>query len=312
MRDVVDLLDEAADRQGPVIVEGEAGTGKEFAARYIHYSGQRSAGAFSTLQVTVLPPELLDVELYESPTGKLHQTQGGSLLLKEMWAMPRRSQARLARILESAASERTPLRAHDVRLMMTSSMPLDEAVATDFVDPLLADLLQSRRIMLPPLRRRPSDIEVLTELFLRQMADDLDRPRFRISPRVIDRMAEYGWPGNVAELKQVVRQLVVRSADGKLEEAHLEGLLPSVEEDLPLDRYSLEELIRAKLKRFLQRIRGYRVEGLHAEVMGRVERPLLELVMQETGGNQVKAAGILGINRNTLRKKLRRLSVPRR
>jgi two-component system nitrogen regulation response regulator GlnG len=121
----------------------------------------------------------------------------------------------------------------------------------------------------------------------------------------MDRLTGYGWPGNVSELKSVIRQLVVRGGDGRIREHHLQGLLPSVDEELPLERHSLEELVRAKLKGFLNRIRGYRIEGLHAEVMARVERPLIELVLEQTRGNQLQAAKILGMNRNTLRKKIR-------
>jgi two-component system nitrogen regulation response regulator GlnG len=317
MGGVVKTLQKATVADGPLLIEGEAGTGKEFAARYVHYSGFRRNRPFSTLQITAVPPELIEKELYHTATGKLRQARGGSLLLKELWALPHSAQKRLADILlavnnTTAGREQTPLEINAVRLMMTSSMGLDEAVACDFVVPELATLLDRRRVVLPPLRRRPSDIKVLADHFFAEIATDLECSGFEVSQRVVEQMEAYGWPGNVAELKNVVRQLVTRSVDGKVEEEHLTGLVATVDQEVPLDKFSLEELVRAKLKTFLQRIQGYRVEGLYTEVMSRVERPLLELVIRETGGNQVQAASILGINRNTLRKKLRGLGIRRR
>ncbi len=310
MKPVKEFLLKHSGTSNPLIIEGESGTGKEFAARLIHYSGPRKKSVFSTLSITSLPPEYVFEELFDERTGKLNNTRGGSLLLKELWALPKTDQEKLAGILEDdRKGRRTPLRVYDVRLMMTSTMDLDKSVECNFVESELKKVIQNSRVLIPPLRRRPSDIKELSEFFMEQMFKDLDRPPPGIDTLVIDRFTEYHWPGNVKELKDVIRQIVVKVSGKRVEERHLKGVLPMVEDDLAIDKFSIEELVRAKLLSFLNRIRGYRVEGLYFEIMSRVERPLLELVLQETGGNQLKAAKLLGINRNTLREKIKKKNI---
>lgn len=306
MAPVMQAIQTAAQEDCPVLLEGEPGTGKEFLARYIHYSSSRKKNPFSSLEITAVPPEFVHQELYGHITGRLGRVRGGTVLLKELWALPRDSQKRLARLLNgNALTDETPQEVYDVRVMTTSSMSLDEAVHSSFVEPALQTTLAPCRIVVPPLRRRPSDIPLLTEYFLRQFSAESERRLPTLDTRVVDRLTEYSWPGNISELKFVVRQLLVRGYRGCIIESDLQGLLPSVDDDLPLERHSLEELVRAKLENFLNRIKGYRIEGLHAEVMARVERPLIELVLEQTRGNQLQAAKILGMNRNTLRKKIK-------
>lgn len=310
MAPVSDFLSKQSKTNLPIIIEGEAGTGKEFAARFLHYNSPRREAPFSTLSLTSLPPEHVFNELFSVTTGKFQGTRGGSLVLKELWAMPKKDQKRLLEILaDDRWKDKTPLEVWDVRLIMTSSMSLEKSVESKFVDPELKKVLQQNRVLIPPLRRRPSDIGGLCELFLERMTNDLGRANPRMDARVVDRLTEYDWPGNIKELKDIVRRIVVQVTENRITEHHLKGILPMVEDDIPVDRYSLEELMRAKLGTFLKRIRGYHVEGLYSEVMSRVETPLLELVLEETGGNQLKAAKILGINRNTLRKKVRKKSI---
>ena len=111
-------------------------------------------------------------------------------------------------------------------------------------------------------------------------------------------------PGNVAELKGVMRRLVVRVKGATVQAGDVDAILPQLAERVPLEQMSLEEMVRCKLTAFLRRFDGYPIAGVHEDVLARVEKPLLDLVMEHTGGNQVKAAEILGLNRNTLRRKL--------
>ena len=166
-----------------------------------------------------------------------------------------------------------------------------------------------QRISLPPLRRRPADIPILVDLFSVEHAAEMERPQLHFATPVIDRFTGYTWPGNVSELKSVIYRLYTTVSAETVEESHLSGLVPQVEDELPLSRFGLEDLVRAKLRTFLSRIKGYHVEDLHAQVISQVERPLVELVLEQTRGNQLQAAKVLGINRNTLRKKIRTLGI---
>ncbi len=125
-----------------------------------------------------------------------------------------------------------------------------------------------------------------------------------MSTRAHARLVKYPWPGNVAELKAIARRLVVRTAGAKIEAGDVDTVLPEVAERVPLEDLAFEDMVKAKLVGFLRRMDGYPVHDLYEKVVKRVERPLLELVLQHTGGNQLKTAELLGLNRNTLRKKL--------
>jgi two-component system nitrogen regulation response regulator GlnG len=122
-------------------------------------------------------------------------------------------------------------------------------------------------------------------------------------------LTAYPWPGNVAELKSIARRLVVRVTHAKLEAGDVDEVLPVVAERVPLEDLAFEEMVKGKLAGLLARIDGYPVHDLYDKVLARVERPLFDLVLAHTGGNQLKAAEILGLNRNTLRKKLADLGI---
>ena len=123
------------------------------------------------------------------------------------------------------------------------------------------------------------------------------------------RLAEYPWPGNVAELKSVARRLIVRVARNRIEAGDVDEVLPVVATRVPLEDLAFEEMVKAKLAGLLARIDGYPAHDLYEKVLARVERPLFDLVLAHTGGNQLKAAELLGLNRNTLRKKLADLGI---
>jgi two-component system nitrogen regulation response regulator GlnG len=183
-------------------------------------------------------------------------------------------------------------------------------VAAEAFDKELYDRLGVRRITIPPLRRRVADIPRLCHHFIRELAEEMARPGMTFSSKAIDRLSAYPWPGNVGELKETMRRLMLRLKKGPVEAVDVEAVLPRVEERVPVEELSLEELVHAKLKGFLKRVDGYDVQNLYDDVIARVERPLLALVLEQAGGNQLKAAQMLGLNRNTLRKKLADLGLP--
>ena len=138
---------------------------------------------------------------------------------------------------------------------------------------------------------------------------EVGRDRMNVSTRAHARLVKYPWPGNVAELKSIARRLVVRVTRSRLEAGDVDEVLPVVAERVPLEDLAFEEMVKSKLAGLLARIDGYPVHDLYEKVLARVERPLFDLVLVHTGGNQLKAAEILGLNRNTLRKKLADLGI---
>src|SRR5262249_4856722 len=200
----------------------------------------------------------------------------------------------------------------DVRVMGATDADLEQSVAAEYFDRELYERLGARKIRIPPLRRRIADLPRLVKHFLRQLGEEIGRSRVSISERALDRMAKYPWPGNVAELKEVARRLVQRLKRGPIDVGDVEAVLPQVGERIPVEDMALEEMVRAKLRGFLLRVDGYPLENLYHAVISRAERPLLALVLDHVSGNQLRAAEILGLNRNTLRKKLTQYGIPSR
>jgi two-component system nitrogen regulation response regulator GlnG len=160
------------------------------------------------------------------------------------------------------------------------------------------------------LRRRPEDVAPLASRFVREAGEEMGRGRLHLAVRALDRLTTYAWPGNVAELKDVVVRAAFRARRSAIELGDVEAELPRVEDRVPLEQLSFEEMVRAKIRGLLERMEGYPIEDLYDEVIARVERPLIELVMARADGNQVRAAKMLGLNRNTLRKKIAERGLP--
>ena len=135
------------------------------------------------------------------------------------------------------------------------------------------------------------------------------RPKV-LSEDAVNRLAQYHWPGNVSQLRQVCQALTLRNPEERvLRTRQVEAILPTMEQEVPLDHYSLEDLVYAKLSRFMERLRGYHVTGLHRDIMDRMERQLLLLALELSGGSQVEAAKLLGMNRTSLRRRLVRFEL---
>jgi len=302
MAEVVDLVEQAAGNDAAVLIEGEPGTGRELVARTIHYAGARHAGDFVAFKATTIPKRLLEGELFSARSGTLRRASGGTLLVKDVDALPPGPQRGLARVLKR--SDHLPA---DVRVMGASDGDLSESVAAAFFDRELYERLVTR-IKIPPLRRRLEDLPKLTRKFLTAAGEELGRARPRITDAALDQLGKYPWPGNVAELKDVTRRLVLamkgQGRRGPIDGPIVRGVLPKVAERIPMEDMSFEEVVRSKLSGFLRRVDGYPLENLYDEVISLVERPLLALVIEHAKGNQLRAAEILGLNRNTLRKKL--------
>jgi two-component system nitrogen regulation response regulator GlnG len=300
MAELRERVKEASAVEGPVLIEGERGTGRERVARLLHEIGPRKHHDF----VRVDPDEDDEPPRVDD---QLQRANGGTLLVKEIAHVGRGPQRKLLRAIKRGPGrdkERTGSTEFcDVRVIAATGVDLSRAVADELFDAELYERLGALRIALPPLRRRTEDVPLLLEHFGRCEARDLgSSDRLTFGARALDKLTAYSWPGNVAELRDVVRRLCLRKRRGPIELGDVEAVLPPVEERVPVEQLSFEEMVRAKIRALLQRMEGYPIEDLYEEVISRVERPLIELVLERTGNNQLKAAEMLGLNRNTLRK----------
>jgi two-component system nitrogen regulation response regulator GlnG len=304
MREVVDFVAARAESDCPILIEGEPGTGRELIARVLHLASPRRLNGFSTVKGGTAPTGIFS-DAISSSSSVMRRARGGTLLVKDLVALHKTSQSRLTKILcGRSGGEDTRGDVVDVRVIATTEPDLFAAVAAGVVSDELYQCLAPNRIVIPPLRERAEDIAPLANKLIRGYGHAMGRKRIRISTRAYDRMVAYPWPGNVAELKAVCRRLAVRAEDLRVEVKDVEAVLPDAAERAPLEDLSFEEIVRAKLTEFLKQMEGYPLENFYEEVLSRVERPLLTLIMERTGNNQVKAAEILGLNRNTLRRKL--------
>jgi len=296
-----------------VLVTGESGTGKELVAEAIHTLGHRRTGPFVAVNAAAIPRDLIESELFGhekgaftgaigQAIGKFEQAQGGTLFLDEIGDMPAEAQTRLLRALQSGRIRRVGGRqeiAVDVRIVAATNRALEPMIAAGTFREDLFYRLNVVPIHLPPLRERREDIGALARHFLGEaVAEGL--PRRGISAGAVEALSDRGWRGNVRELRNAVFRLALLSRDKVIDA----GLVTETLGDATSAALSDEgtDLTRALIA-WIERERP--AEGtLYHRVLAELERPLLDWVMARTGGNQLAAARMLGINRNTLRKRL--------
>ena len=299
-----------------VLIEGESGTGKEYFANLIHRMSARHAQAFVEINCAAIPSELLESELFghekgaftdakERRLGKLELAHGGSVFFDEIGDMPLELQVKLLRALQERSFERVgghELIRMDVRVMAATHRDLDAMMKDGRFREDLFYRLNVVTLSLPALRDRRGDIPLLAEHFLAKYAESLGERV--ISAEAMDRLMGYDWPGNVRELENVVQRAMVMASTGAILPEHLPIGPVSTAAAVGTDA-SLEDVIERKMHECVRGLRGHAAANLHGLMVGLVEKPLLRAVMRETKGNQVRAAQLLGINRNTLRKKLK-------
>lgn len=315
MRAVVAQVEAYADGDAPVLVLGEHGTGRELVARVLHQRGPRTGNRFVAVRPSFedVPGQTATDDACERARRALRSARGGTLLVKDVSDLSRSSQRTLKRaIRDRNKAERPDAEVFDVHVVATGDLDVARAVEADIVSRELYNLFEPRRIVVPPLRERHEDLPVLFERWIKHYAIEVGRTRPSVSSRAVERLTAYPWPGNVGELKSIARRLVVRVTRSKIEAGDVDEILPVVASRVPLEDLAFEEMVKAKLAGLLARIDGYPVHDLYEKVLARVERPLFDLVLAHTGGNQLKAAEILGLNRNTLRKKLADLGIPKK
>ncbi|MCX8135139.1 MAG: nitrogen regulation protein NR(I) [Roseococcus sp.] len=310
-----------------VMVTGESGTGKELIARALHDYGKRRQGPFVAINMAAIPRELIESELFGHERGaftgaltrgigRFEQAAGGTLFLDEIGDMPAEAQTRLLRVLQegefTTVGGRTPIKAN-VRIVAATHRDLRASIRAGLFREDLFYRLNVVPIRLPPLRERTEDIPLLARHFL-ERARAAGLPAKTLSPEALERLKRHSWPGNARELENLMRRLAALYPQEVIGEEAVAAELAEAEapaEGAPRSAETLEQAVERHLKVFLAAHKdGMPIRDLHERVISEVERPLLRLALSATRGNQIKAAALLGLNRNTLRKKLRDLDLP--
>jgi len=311
-----------------VIINGESGTGKELVARALHDYGKRKHAPFVAVNMAAIPRELIESELFghekgaftgamSRSSGRFEQAEGGSLFLDEIGDMPLEAQTRLLRVLQEgefmAVGGRTSMQT-DVRIIAATHHDLKQLIRQGLFREDLFFRLNVVPVRLPPLRERTADIPELVRHFLARAAN-AGLPWKTIHAEAVTKLCGHSWPGNVRELENMVQRLAAlcpqetigaddiarefqegSGTGGHAEHGGGNGLGNTVEKQLA-DYFSAHQ-------------DGLPATGLYDRVLREIEKPLITLTLQATRGNQLKAAQVLGLNRNTLRKKIRDLAIP--
>ncbi len=321
MQDIYKILGRVAPTDVTVLVTGESGTGKELVARAIHYNSPRLGKAFLALNCAAIPSELLESELFgyekgaftganERKIGKFEQASGGTLFLDEIGDMPLDLQAKLLRVLQEKEITRTGGNTSisvDVRIVAATNQNLEEQVRTRHFREDLYYRLNVVPINIPPLRERRSDIPLLVDYFIPRTQQELNVQTRGCTKEAMELLMRHDWPGNIRELENSLRRAALLSADALLIPEDFPGLQPqgvAAEVD-----ESLEALIAKKLRSSFAQMDVQELDNLYEMVMHQMERPLIKIILEKTRSNQVRASEILGINRNTLRKKIQTLDI---
>ncbi len=283
----------------PVLITGESGTGKSLIARAIHDFSDRRSLPFVTVDAS-------DLKGADGPSMVLSRARGGSILFDEVGDLDDDSQARIVRMLD-ALGDNAP------RIMSTSQIDLMGRMENGGFREDLFYRLSGVNIAVPSLRERVDDIPLLAEHFLARGERDGFAIR-RLAPTALDLVRTYSWPGNVRQLENAVRRLVVTAPEEEISRAEVEAVLGNQPAMEPLrgggEGEKLTTSVAKHLRRYFDLHGGVLPPpGLYQRILREVETPLIELALDATGGNQAKCAVLLGINRNTLRKKITDLDI---
>ena len=308
MQEVYRILARLTHTDLGVMIFGDSGTGKEIVARTLHSFSQRKSAPFVAINLAATPPELIERELFgggENATGLYAAAFGGTLFLDNVDDMPLDAQMRLLRVLQGQNSD-------DVRVVASTRQDLQTLVAQGKFREDLFFRLNVVPIRLPRLAERLDDIPDLARHFLAESAK-AGLPQKTITSDALDHLRSHGWAGNVRELENFIKRLIVLCPEEEIGAniirrelaAHME-LGPQE----PQRHQKLSASVEAHLKHYFSLHSGaLPPKGLYDKIIREVERPLIMLSLEATGGNQLKTADLLGINRNTLRKKIRELDI---
>lgn len=305
MQEVFKRIGQTAEKDITVLIRGESGTGKELIARAIYQNSLREDKPFLAVNSAAIPDTLLESELFghekgsftgadERRIGRFEQAHKGTIFLDEIGNMTLTTQAKILRVIQDGEFSRLGGKERikvDVRLLAATNMDLEEAIRKGSFREDLYYRLNVISIELPPLRRRKEDIPELAKYFLEKYSRELRKGASAISDSATRILAEYSWPGNVRELENCIKRAMILAKGDIIMPEDLQ--IPAKREE----EGTLEDIMGKALDNVF-------LSGRGVKVMPEVERILIQKALERTRGNQVQASNLLGISRNTLRKRI--------
>jgi len=316
MHELLELVHLVANSGSSIMILGESGTGKELIAREVHRQSPRKEGPFITVNCAAIPENLLESELFgykkgaftgaiQDKRGKFQLANGGTLFLDEIGDMPMQLQVKLLRAIqerevEPVGSERREK--VDIRILAATNRDLSKMIAEKKFREDLYYRLNVVELQVPPLRERPDDIPFLSSHFIEKFSRENNREIEGINPIALRLLQNYRWPGNVRELENVMERAVLVCRGNQIESAHLPSFLTEGQ-DTSVDSQFISRWVANFFKKLPSR--GF----VWDEIIGTVEKELIQQSLLRHNRNKVRTAEFLGINRNTLHAKMERYSI---
>ncbi|MEM0908289.1 MAG: nitrogen regulation protein NR(I) [Pseudomonadota bacterium] len=328
MQEIYRVLARLMQTDLTVLIYGESGTGKELVARALHDYGKRRKGPFVAINMAAIPKELIEAELFgyekgaftgatSRHAGRFEQAEGGTLFLDEIGDMPMEAQTRLLRVLQegeyTTVGGRSPIRTN-VRIVAATNRDLRQWIGQGLFREDLYFRLNVVPLRLPPLRERKEDVPDLARHFF-ALCEQEGLPLKRLDTDAVAALQAHRWSGNVRELENLVRRLAALYPEDVITAAHIDHELDDTPAQAPVSAVgnpseTLQEAVERHLSDYFAEFgTSLPPPGLYHRIMRDVEYPLVSAALAATRGNQIKAAELLGVNRNTLRKKIRDLDV---
>jgi len=322
MQDMFRTLGRVATSDLTVLITGESGTGKEMVARTLHERSQRADKAFIAINTAAIPADLLESELFghekgsftgadKTRAGRFEQADGGTLFLDEIGDMPAALQAKLLRVLEEGRVQRvggSQSKVVNVRLLAATHQHLPEKIKKGEFREDLYYRLNVIPVHIPPLRERRDDIPALSIHLLDEAVEELGMEAPILLDDAVDLLCRHDWPGNVRELKNVMRRLAVLTPGASITLSDVALALGNVS-NTQQDEETLAQAVTRCTRQYLHQLGYAKATSLHQYMLEQTEPPLLVLAMERCHGNQLKVAEMLGLNRNTVRKLLRKYGI---
>ena len=306
-------IKKTALKNSALLISGEPGTYKELIAKAIHYNSQRKNGPFVVVDLSSAPGDLAGSAIFgheknaeedssKRKIGKMDEAEGGTIFLNEIAGTDMGFQEKLSNFLKKEKSGLNEKgRQPDIRIICSTTNNLKDCAANGQFQEGLYSILSAVHIKVPPLRERKEDILQLGRYFLQETVRKFETGQKEFSKDARDFLVKHDWPGNIRELESTIRKAVIVSNGPVIGKKDL--LVDDV------GSYSIKDFLEEKLRKYLKEMTKLGNCHLYETVMSEVEKSLITIVLKETGGNQLKASKTLGINRNTLRAKIKEYKV---